>query len=84
MYFSNNLKSFCRKRNTFNCAGIRARVFRFPVDCSNQLSDIGVHHDFLTGKPRYIVLRHFNNFTIVIVELKCHRLHYQDTSLGIR
>ena len=44
--FSNlkNLKSFCGKRDAFDCAGIRARVFRLPVDCSNQLSDTGVGH----------------------------------------
>ena len=39
-----NLKSFCGKRDVFDCAGIRARVFRLPVDCSNQLSYTGVRH----------------------------------------
>ena len=29
------LKSFCRKRDASDCTGIRARVFRLPVDCSN-------------------------------------------------
>ena len=35
--FSNlkNLKSFCGKKDAFDCAGIRAQVFRLPVDCSN-------------------------------------------------
>ena len=32
--FSNNLKSFCEKRDAFDCAGIRAPVFWLPVDCS--------------------------------------------------
>ena len=33
-YFSflKNLKSFCGKREAFDCAGIRARVFRLSVD----------------------------------------------------
>ena len=39
---SNKLKSFCEKRDVFDCAGIRARVIRLPVDCPNQLSYTGV------------------------------------------
>ena len=29
-----NLNSFCGKKDAFDCAGIRAQVFRLPVDCS--------------------------------------------------
>ena len=36
-----NLKSFCGKKDAFDCAEIRARVFRLPVDCFNQLSYTG-------------------------------------------
>ena len=31
-----NFKSFCGKKDAFDCAGIRAQVFRLPVDCSNK------------------------------------------------
>ena len=27
-----NLKSFCGKKDAFDCAGIRAQVFRLPID----------------------------------------------------
>ena len=30
-----NFKSFCGRRDAFDCAEIRARVFRLPADCSN-------------------------------------------------
>ena len=30
-----NLQFFCGKKDAFDCAGIRAQVFRLPVDCSN-------------------------------------------------
>ena len=39
---SKTLKSYCWKRDVFDCAEIRARVFRLPVDCSNKLSYTGV------------------------------------------
>ena len=45
-----NLKSFCEKRDAFDCAGIRAPVFRSPVDCSNQMSYTCVRHLLLHGK----------------------------------
>ena len=32
----NNLKSVCGKKDAFDCAGIRAQVFRLPVDCSTR------------------------------------------------
>ena len=43
-YYNNlkNLKSSCEKRDAFDCAGIRARIFRLPLDGSNQLSYTGV------------------------------------------
>ena len=65
--FRNNLKSFCGKKNTFNCTGIRARVIRLPVNCSNQLSYTGALYLFLTGEPHCISFLHFNNFTILTV-----------------
>ena len=35
MYFIlKNLKSFCGKKDTFDCARIRAQVFQLPIDCS--------------------------------------------------
>ena len=34
-----NLKSFCGKKDAFDCAGIRAQVFRLPVDCSSNLTN---------------------------------------------
>ena len=33
---------FSMEKNAFDCAGIRAQVFRLPVDCSNPLSYTGV------------------------------------------
>ena len=33
-----NLKSLCGKRDAFDCAGIRSRVVRLPVDCSTAIS----------------------------------------------
>ena len=42
-------KSFCGKKDAFDCAGIRAQVFRLPVDCS-ALSYTGVRHLFLHRK----------------------------------
>ena len=34
-----NLKSFCGKKDAFDCAGIRAQVFRLPVDCSSNATN---------------------------------------------
>ena len=31
------MKIFLWKKDAFDCAGIRAQVFRLPVNCSNQL-----------------------------------------------
>ena len=49
-----NLKSFCSERDVFDCAGIRARDLRLPVNCSKQLSYTGVDISFYTGRPLYI------------------------------
>ena len=49
-YILINWKSFCGKKDAFDCAGIRAQVFRLPVDCSNQLSYAGVQYLLLHRK----------------------------------
>ena len=49
-YLSNNLKSSSGKRDAFDCAGIRVRIFRLLVDCSNQLTYTGVRHSLLNRK----------------------------------
>ena len=35
---------FLWKKDAFECAGIRGKVFRFPVYCSNHLSYTGARH----------------------------------------
>ena len=45
-FITSNFKEFeifLWKKRRFDCAEIRARVFRLPVDCSKQLSYTGVH-----------------------------------------
>ena len=40
------IKNLCVEKETFDCAGIPAQVFRLPVDWSNQLSYTGVRQPF--------------------------------------
>ena len=65
IYSLKNLKSFCGKRDAFDCAGIQAGVFRLPVDCSNQVSYTGVRHRLLHRKTSlYRLVAPVNDFTL--------------------
>ena len=48
--FLKNLKSESEKKDAFECAGIRARLFRLSVDCSNQLSYTSVRQESKNAK----------------------------------
>ena len=85
-----NLKSFCGKKDAFDCAGIRSQVFRLPVDCSNQLSYTGVRHLLLHRKtsfyrpmslPYGCVLQ--NSFLKFFMRsLRCHMAVFRQIALG--
>ena len=52
--FSKYLKIFLWEKDAFNCVGIRAQVFRLPVDCSNHWAAQTPDISFSTGRPPYI------------------------------
>ena len=77
-----NFKFFYGKRDAFNFARIRARVFRSLVDCSNQLSYTGFRHLLpLRKTPLYRLTAlpyDCNDFKLGgLVQNYCHCLHYR-------
>ena len=59
------MKSFCGKRDAFDCAGIWARVFRLPEECSNWAT---IHRRPKTSFPQedlFISPNGCNNFKII-------------------
>ena len=48
------MKILCGKNDAFDCAGIRAQVFRLPADCSNHWATQASDISFSTGRSPYI------------------------------
>ena len=63
------IKTFDQNCENKSIFGVFEKIKNSNISCA-----------FLTVKPHYIAFRHFNNFTILIVELKCHCLLYQDSN----
>ena len=65
-----DLKYFCGKRDVFDCARIRTRVFRLPVDCSNELS-YTLHRRQTSSSPQEDLFISLNGtaFTAVMISI---------------
>ena len=64
------MKIFLWKKDAFDCAGIRAQVFRLPVNCSNHYATQASNISFSTRRS------HWQKFQTQLINLKIILLYF--------